>query len=70
MGQGRRGGDEYAVDEDGPDTTGHSHDYGADDTTQISEAHLDHQVLLWPQFHVAITGSNFLMMDILTTKIP
>jgi hypothetical protein len=22
-----------------------------------------------PQFHVAITGSNFLMMDILTTKI-
>ncbi|XP_039815941.1 la-related protein 6B-like isoform X1 [Panicum virgatum] len=43
LGQGRRGGDEYAADEDGPDTTGHSHDYGADDTTQISEAHLEHQ---------------------------
>ncbi|CAO2183909.1 unnamed protein product [Urochloa humidicola] len=43
LGQGRKGGDEYAVDEDGPDTTGHPHDYGTDDTTQISEAHLDHQ---------------------------
>ncbi|KAK8451624.1 hypothetical protein SEVIR_6G239200v4 [Setaria viridis] len=43
LGQGRKGGDEYAVDEDGPDTTGHPHDYGAEDTTQISEAHLDHQ---------------------------
>ncbi|CAL5013911.1 unnamed protein product [Urochloa decumbens] len=31
-------------DEDGPDTAGHPHDYGTDDTTQISEAHLDHQV--------------------------
>ncbi|RLM60700.1 la-related protein 6B-like [Panicum miliaceum] len=43
LGQGRKGGDEYAVDEDGPDTTGHPHDYGTDDTNQISEAHLDHQ---------------------------
>ncbi|OEL37485.1 La-related protein 6B [Dichanthelium oligosanthes] len=44
LGQGRKGGDEeYAADEDGPDTTGHPHDYGTDDTARFSEAHLDHQ---------------------------
>ncbi|XP_062191972.1 la-related protein 6B-like [Phragmites australis] len=44
LGQGRKGGDEeYAADEDGPDTTGHPQDYETGDTAQILEAHLDHQ---------------------------
>ncbi|KAF8758169.1 hypothetical protein HU200_010690 [Digitaria exilis] len=43
LGQGKKGGDEYAVDEDGPDTTGHPHDYATDNSTHNSEAHLDHQ---------------------------
>lgn len=46
LGQGRKGGDEeYAADEDGPDTTDHPRDFGTDVTAQISEAHFDHQVL-------------------------
>jgi La-related protein 7 len=46
LGQGRKGGDEeYAADEDGPDTTDHQHDYGTDVAAQNSEAHFDHQVL-------------------------
>ncbi|XP_066353072.1 la-related protein 6B-like [Miscanthus floridulus] len=44
LGQGRKGGDEeYAADEDGPDTTDHQQDYGADVAAQNSEAHFDHQ---------------------------
>ncbi|TVU04772.1 hypothetical protein EJB05_47906, partial [Eragrostis curvula] len=44
LGQGRKGGDEeYAADEDGPDTTGHPQDYEIDDAVQSSESHLDHQ---------------------------
>ncbi|KAK3124017.1 hypothetical protein QOZ80_8AG0639350 [Eleusine coracana subsp. coracana] len=44
LGQGRKGGDEeYAADEDGPDTAGHPQDYETDDAIQSSEAHLDHQ---------------------------
>uniref|UniRef100_A0A804Q7P5 La-related protein 6B n=1 Tax=Zea mays TaxID=4577 RepID=A0A804Q7P5_MAIZE len=44
LGQGRKGGDEeYAADEDGPDTTDHPRDFGTDVTAQISEAHFDHQ---------------------------
>jgi La-related protein 7 len=44
LGQGRKGGDdEYAADEDGPDTTGHPQDFEPDGTLQNSEAHLDHQ---------------------------
>jgi hypothetical protein len=46
LGQGRKGGDEeYAADEDGPDTTDHQQDYGTDVAAQNSEAHFDHQVL-------------------------
>ncbi|KAJ1269461.1 hypothetical protein BS78_07G213600 [Paspalum vaginatum] len=44
LGQVRKGGDdEYAADEDGPDTTIHPPDYGTDDTAQFSEAHFDNQ---------------------------
>ncbi|KAL6900984.1 hypothetical protein ACP4OV_005660 [Aristida adscensionis] len=44
LGQGRKGGDEeYAAEEDGPDTAGHPQDYETDETAQISEAHPDHQ---------------------------
>lgn len=46
MGQGKRGGDEVdAADEDDPETTDHPQDYETEDASQISEAHLDHQVL-------------------------
>ncbi|KAL5231113.1 hypothetical protein ABZP36_029889 [Zizania latifolia] len=44
MGQGRKGGDEVDATDDGyPETTGDPQDYGTEDVSQASEAHLEQQ---------------------------
>lgn len=54
------------MDEDGPDITGHPHD--TDDTTHNSEAHPDHQVLMWPSSFMLLSLDGYSNHEFLRLK--